>query len=108
MCYVHSPPHPVERIEPDSCLSDRTNCLRLRARPSARNLASKSRSSLAVWRCTHSGERIKDEPAFTIQDLLQESPGASFKQGNGEREYRIKSANEPHARVARESELIKA
>jgi hypothetical protein len=28
--------------------------------------------------------------------------------GNGEREYRIKSANEPHERVARESELIKA
>ena len=28
--------------------------------------------------------------------------------GNGEREYRIKSANEPHERVARESELTKA
>ena len=28
--------------------------------------------------------------------------------GNGEREYRIKSANAPHERVARESELIKA
>ena len=28
--------------------------------------------------------------------------------GDGEREYRIKSANEPHERVARESELIKA
>jgi hypothetical protein len=28
--------------------------------------------------------------------------------GNGERQYRIKSANEPHERVARESELIKA
>jgi hypothetical protein len=28
--------------------------------------------------------------------------------GNGEPEYRIKSANEPHERVARESELIKA
>jgi hypothetical protein len=27
---------------------------------------------------------------------------------NGEREYRIKSANEPHERVARESELTKA
>ena len=26
--------------------------------------------------------------------------------GNGEREYRIKSANEPHERVVRESELI--
>ena len=28
--------------------------------------------------------------------------------GNGEPEYRIKSANEPHERVALESELIKA
>ena len=28
--------------------------------------------------------------------------------GNGEPEYRIKNANEPHERVARESELIKA
>jgi hypothetical protein len=27
--------------------------------------------------------------------------------GNGEYEYRIKSANEPHERVARESELTK-
>ena len=27
---------------------------------------------------------------------------------NGEREYRIKSANEPHERVARESELTLA
>ena len=28
--------------------------------------------------------------------------------GNDEPEYRIKNANEPHERVARESELIKA
>jgi hypothetical protein len=28
--------------------------------------------------------------------------------GDGEHEYRIKSANEAHERVARESELIKA
>ena len=40
-------------------------------------------------------------------------PGAVFtviKQlpGNGESEYRIKSANEPHERVVRESELTKA
>jgi hypothetical protein len=28
--------------------------------------------------------------------------------GSNEPEYRIKSANEPHGRVARESELIKA
>jgi len=28
--------------------------------------------------------------------------------GNGEPEYRVKSSNEPHQRLARESELIKA
>src|SRR5262245_16866904 len=38
---------------------------------------------------TVSGERIKDEPAFTVQDLLQESPGGSFKQGNGPRDIGI-------------------
>jgi iron complex outermembrane receptor protein len=38
---------------------------------------------------TVSGERIKNEPAFTIQDLLQESPGVSFKQGNGPRDLGI-------------------
>jgi len=38
---------------------------------------------------TVSGERIKDEPAFTIQDLLQESPGVAFKQGNGPRDLGI-------------------
>ena len=36
-----------------------------------------------------SGERIKNEPAFTVQDLLQESPGVSFKQGNGPRDLGI-------------------
>jgi hypothetical protein len=40
-------------------------------------------------------------------------PGGVFEvvkqlPGNGEREYRIKSANEPHERVARESELTRA
>jgi hypothetical protein len=40
-------------------------------------------------------------------------PGGFFEvtrqlPGNDEREYRIKSVNEPHERVARESELIKA
>ena len=40
-------------------------------------------------------------------------PGGVFEvikqlPGDGEHEYRIKSANEPHERVARESELIKA
>jgi iron complex outermembrane receptor protein len=38
---------------------------------------------------TVSGERIRNEPAFTIQDLLQESPGVSFKQGNGPRDIGI-------------------
>jgi iron complex outermembrane receptor protein len=38
---------------------------------------------------TVSGENIKNEPAFTIQDLLQESPGVSFKQGNGPRDLGI-------------------
>jgi hypothetical protein len=40
---------------------------------------------------TVSGERIKDEPAFTVVDLLQESPGVSFKQGNGPRDIGIGS-----------------
>jgi hypothetical protein len=40
-------------------------------------------------------------------------PGVIFEvvkqlPGNDEPEYRIKNANEPHERVARESELIKA
>jgi len=34
-------------------------------------------------------DRIKDAPAFTIQDLLQESPGVSIKQGNGPRDVGI-------------------
>jgi iron complex outermembrane receptor protein len=38
---------------------------------------------------TVSGERIKDSPAFTVEDLLQESPGVSFKQGNGPRDIGI-------------------
>jgi hypothetical protein len=38
---------------------------------------------------TVSGERIKNEPALTIQDLLQESPGVSFKQGTGPRDLGI-------------------
>jgi iron complex outermembrane receptor protein len=36
-----------------------------------------------------SGERIKDAPAFTVEELLQESPGVSFKQGNGPRDIGI-------------------
>jgi len=57
---------------------------------------------------------------FKIGDIVAIRPAISWfvpsgvleviKQlpGNGERQYRIKSANEPHERVARESELIKA
>ena len=37
-----------------------------------------------------------------IFELVKQLPG------NGEPEYRIKSANEPHERMARESELTKA
>jgi hypothetical protein len=36
------------------------------------------------------------------------SKARSGRPGGDEPEYRIKSANEPHERVARESELIKA
>jgi iron complex outermembrane recepter protein len=36
-----------------------------------------------------SGETIKNAPAFSIQDLLQESPGISIKQGNGPRDVGI-------------------
>jgi hypothetical protein len=38
---------------------------------------------------TVSGERIKDSPAFTVEALLQESPGVNFKQGNGPRDIGI-------------------
>jgi len=38
---------------------------------------------------TVSGERIKDAPTFTLEELLQESPGVSFKQGNGPRDIGI-------------------
>ena len=37
-----------------------------------------------------------------VFEIIKQLPGAN------EAEYRIKSANEPHERVARESELIKA
>ena len=54
---------------------------------------------------------------FNIGDIVTLKPGrmylvvcTSIKRlpGNGECEYRIKSGNEPHERVARESELTKA
>jgi iron complex outermembrane recepter protein len=38
---------------------------------------------------TISAERIKDAPAFSVADLLQESPGISIKQGNGPRDLGI-------------------
>ena len=37
-----------------------------------------------------------------VFEVIKQLPGSS-----GEPEYRIKSANEPHERVARESELTK-
>jgi hypothetical protein len=57
---------------------------------------------------------------FKVGDIVAVTPSVSrnvpggvyevVKQlpGSGEPEYRIKSANEPHQRVARESELIRA
>ena len=41
---------------------------------------------------TVSGGRIRNEPAFTVQDLLQYSPGVSLKQGNGPRDSASRSA----------------
>ena len=38
---------------------------------------------------TVSQERIRDAPAFSVEDLLQESPGVSMKQGNGPRDIGI-------------------
>ena len=57
---------------------------------------------------------------FKIGDLVTINPAISrfvsggvfevLKQlpGNGEHQYRIKNADEPHERVARESDLLKA
>jgi hypothetical protein len=51
------------------------------------------------------GDMVALKPAVSrnvpdgIFEVVKQLPG------NGEREYRIKSANEPHERVARESEL---
>ncbi len=55
---------------------------------------------------------------FNIGDIVTLKPGRNVPggvyevikrlPGNGECEYRIKSGNEPHERVARESELTKA
>jgi hypothetical protein len=54
------------------------------------------------------GDIVTVKPAIS-----RNAPGGVFEvikrlPGNGEREYRIKSANEPHERVARESELTRA
>ena len=58
---------------------------------------------------TVSGERIKDSPAFTVKDLLQESPGVNFKQGNGPRDIGISvrgsNARNGFARNARISSI---
>ena len=66
------------------------------------------------------GEEPMPSHRFKVGDIVAINPASSrfvpagvfevVKQlpGNGEREYRIKSANEPHERVALESELIKA
>jgi hypothetical protein len=51
------------------------------------------------------GDMVALKPAVS-----RNVPGGIFEvvkqlPGNGEREYRIKSANEPHERIAQESEL---
>jgi hypothetical protein len=51
-------------------------------------------------RLQHSMRRSNPAGMFKIVRALPE--------GNGEREYRIKSADEPYERVVKESELIKA
>jgi hypothetical protein len=52
------------------------------------------------------GDMVSIKPVFSrnvpggVYEVIKVLPDP-----NGEREYRIKSANEPHERVARESEL---
>ena len=54
------------------------------------------------------GDIVTVRPAISrnvpggVFEVVKQLPGSS-----GEPEYRIKSANEPHERVARESELTK-
>jgi hypothetical protein len=54
------------------------------------------------------GDMVALKPAVSrnvpggIYEVIKQLPG------NGEPEYRIKSANEPHERVVQESELTKA
>jgi hypothetical protein len=54
------------------------------------------------------GEMVELKPAISrnvpggMYEIVKQLPG------NGECEYRIKSLNEPHERVARESELTKS
>ena len=68
------------------------------------------------------GQKLKAMPSqkFNVGDAVtfkrgisRNAPGGVFEvvkvlPGNGEREYRIKSANEEHQRLARESELTLA
>jgi hypothetical protein len=67
------------------------------------------------------GEEPMPSHKFKVGDIVavrpaisRNVPGGVFEvikvlpDRDGEREYRIKSANEPHERVARESELTKA
>jgi hypothetical protein len=57
----------------------------------------------------HVGESVTMSPATSrnvpggVYEVIKRLPD-----NGGEPEYRIKSANEPHERVARESELTKA
>jgi hypothetical protein len=57
--------------------------------------------------------KVGDVVAFKPGSGYLDIPGGVFEvikqlPGSSEPEYRIKSANEPHQRIARESDLIKA
>jgi hypothetical protein len=59
-----------------------------------------------------SSYKFKIKDIVTVRQSIR-VPGGVYEvvkqlPGSGEPEYRIKSANEPHQRVARESELSKA
>jgi hypothetical protein len=56
---------------------------------------------LGDWACIQTS--TQHECAGRVYEVVQQLPGTG-----SEPEYRIKSANEPHQRVARQSELTKA
>jgi hypothetical protein len=57
--------------------------------------------------------KFKVGDIVALKPLNRNVPGGFFEvvqqlPGSSEPEYRIKSANEPHQRIARESELLRA